>query len=51
LGKSERGVPGGPNERFIGEKLIRGRREDRGPDLTSYEGERLARQKKSVAFA
>ncbi len=36
---------------LISEKLIRGGREGRGPDLTSHEGERLARQKKSVAFA
>ena len=35
---------------LISEKLIRGGREGRGPDLTSHEGERLARQKKSVAL-
>ena|SRR6266850_5977384 len=35
---------------LISEKLIRGGREGRGPDLTSHEGERFARQKKSVAL-
>jgi len=35
---------------LISEKLIRGGREGRGPDVTSHEGERFARQKKSVAL-